>query len=288
MPPDCWKWDADPVIWHGPIDLRWYSLCFVGVFLVGWAILRWQMKRGGHKAEWAADFIIWAMAGVVIGGWLGHHFFYRFDKVLENPAILLSFTRGIRGLSSHGSTVGLILVLYLFGRKHGISMWEMIDHFSFSACIGATLVRVGNFFNSEILGRPTDLPWAVCFLRKDTPPIPRHPSQLYEALLGLVVLGLMLLVDRWAGKEKRPMKLMGGCFMAIYFAFRFVVEFFKDHQALSSSSALTMGQYLSIPFCAFGIILIVQALRSRGEPSPAAAPRKSSGKRSKKRKVKRK
>jgi prolipoprotein diacylglyceryl transferase len=269
--PQCWVWDVNPVIWSGPIDIRWYSVFFVLVFLLGWALLRWQLKRGGHKPQLAMDFIIWAMVGVVAGGWLGHQFFYRFDAVMSDPSQLIPHSQ-IRGLSSHGSTIGLVLALILFGRRHHIPMFEMIDRFTFSATGGAILVRVGNLFNSEILGRPTDVSWAFCFLRKDNPPLPRHPSQLYEVGLGLVVMGILFLTDRLAGREKRPQKLMGGVFFVGYFTLRFVVEFFKDHQTLRSNSALTMGQYLSIPFVVLGIVLILQARKAAAATAPSPRP----------------
>ena len=256
---ECWTWNVDPVVWNGPITIRWYSLCFMVVFAAGWYLQRWQITRSGRKHELATEFVIWAVLAVLIGGWLGHQLFYNFDKLTTNPGALFKFSGGIRGLSSHGSTVGLVVALVLFARRNGIPVLEHIDRFTWSATAGAIGVRVGNLFNSEIIGRPTDLSWAVCYLRRDS--VPRHPSQLYEVGMGLLVMATLFLVDRMAGKEKRPLGLITGTFFVTYFAGRFVVEFFKAHQTLSQSNPLTMGQYLSIPFVICGVILIVQAWR---------------------------
>ena len=287
MPNQCWQWGVDPVLFTWPVTVRWYSLCFMAVFASGWYLLRWQMVRGGHKRELAVDFVLWAVVAVLLGGWPGHQVFYRFDTLVNNPGEVFKFKGGIRGLSSHGSTIGLVTALILFALRHKIPIFEMIDRFSFSAACGAIGVRVGNFFNSEVLGRPTDLPWAVCFVRRDN--IPRHPSQLYEVALGLCVLGLLFVVDRWAGREKRPLKLVFGTFFASYFSLRFFVEFFKAHQAegikeqaLANASAITMGQYLSLPFVIFGAVMIWQALKSRNQAPRTAALKAAKKKRGKK------
>ncbi|MBN2496965.1 MAG: prolipoprotein diacylglyceryl transferase [Deltaproteobacteria bacterium] len=263
MEANCFVWDIDPVLLpiHGPIMIRWYGICFMLVFLVGWWLLRWQFGRAGRDVKHAADFIYWAMGGVVLGAWFGHRFFYEFDRILSEPLYLIDVSGGLTGLSSHGATIGLCVVLVLFARKHSMRIGEMFDRFSFCAAAGATLVRVGNFFNSEILGRPSDVPWAVCFPRVDKVLVPRHPSQLYEVAIGLAVMGALLLVDRLAGRERRPVWLLGGTFFVSYFLLRFFVEFYKAHQALPASSALTMGQYLSIPFFLLGVGLVIWSLK---------------------------
>lgn len=264
MDANCFVWDVDPILLHiaGPVAIRYYGLCFLFVFIGGWGLHRWQFKRSGRGGQLAADFLYWGMGGVVVGAWFGHRFFYEFDRVLSNPFYLIDLRGGLSGLSSHGATIGLCIVLVIFARRHKVPLGEMFDRFSFPAALGATLVRVGNFFNSEILGRPADVSWAVCFPRVDRPMVPRHPSQLYEVAIGLAVLGILVLVDRLAGREKRPPWLLAGTFFATYFSMRFFVEFYKAHQALATDSALTMGQYLSIPFVALGLGLIVYALKA--------------------------
>src|SRR5690606_14746608 len=147
------------------------------------------------------------------------------------------------GLASHGAVVGLIVAMWLFTKRRGVPFLEGADRFAFSAALGATLVRLGNFFNSEIVGRKTDGDWGVRFPHFDGDNAPlRHPSQVYEVVVGLFVMLCLYWVDRWAGKEKRPRGLLISVFFALYFAGRFTVEFFKEYQTLSpESSPLTMG-----------------------------------------------
>jgi len=158
-----------------------------------------------------------------------------------------------------------------FSIKHKLRFIEILDRFSMSAAAGAAAVRLGNFFNSEIVGRDTDVPWAVQFVIYDRmmglSPIPRHPSQLYEFALGIFVLISLYLADRKAGLEKRPAGLLSGMFLTLYFGGRFCIEFFKEYQTdLKDAQSLTMGQYLSIiPFIA-GIGLVLWAL-TKGQPT---------------------
>lgn len=268
----CWTWNVDPVLFDiiGPLKIRWYGLAFLGVFSVGYLLLAWQMQRGGRDREVAATFVNWAVGGVIIGSWFGHRFFYEWERVLSDPIYLIDIRKGLAGLSSHGATVGLIVTIILFARRYRIPIGEMFDRFMWSCASGAFFVRMGNFFNSEIVGRPSDVSWAVCLPRHDNPPIPRHPTQLYEASIGLGILLILLLVDRIAGKEKRPRWLITGVFFTTYFICRFGVEFFKAHQTLQSTSTLTMGQYLSIPFALFGLGLVAYALKTQQPSGPVA------------------
>ncbi len=286
MEANCFVWDVDPILAHiwGPIAIRYYGLSFLLVFILGWVFLHWQFKRSGRGAQLAADFLYWAMGGIVLGAWFGHRFFYEFDRILTHPLYLIDVRGGLSGLSSHGATIGLCLALIIYARRRKVPMGEMFDRISFSAAVGATLVRVGNFFNSEILGRPADVSWAVCFPRVDQPLVARHPSQLYEVAIGLAVLGLLVLVDRLAGREKRPRWLLAGVFFSTYFLQRFFVEFFKAHQTLSMDSALTMGQFLSIPFFALGVGLVIWSLKSGPRTDEAVAEALAEAKKTSKKK----
>jgi prolipoprotein diacylglyceryl transferase len=155
-----------------------------------------------------------------------------------------------------------------FSLKYKLRYLEILDRMAMPSAVGAAAVRLGNFFNSEIVGRPTDLPWAVDFVRYDRmmglPPTCRHPSQLYEFALGMTVLGSLYIADRVAGREKRPLGLLAGLFLVLYFTGRFFVEFVKEYQTLSGNeSFLTMGQYLSIIPVAAGIILLIWVAKTR-------------------------
>lgn len=244
------------------LQIRYYSLLFVGVFLGGYALLNWQVRRGGGSEEVAGDFIVYGVLGVLVGSRLGHVLFYDLDKAIKDPIWVLKIWTG--GLASHGAVLGLIAAMFLFTRSRGVPFLEGADRFSFSAALGATLVRLGNFFNSEIVGRETDGTWGVRFLRFDGPNAPlRHPSQLYEVTLGLVVLGSLYVADRAMGREKRPRGALISLFFTIYFAGRFCVEYVKEYQTLERSSPFTMGQILSMPGFALGVVGLIYSFKKR-------------------------
>ncbi len=232
------------------VELRIYSMLFVVVFLGGHALLNWQIKRGGGGAEVAGDFIVYGVLGVLIGARLGHVLFYDLDKALADPIWVFKIWTG--GLASHGAVVGLIIAMYLFTRSRGVPFLEGSDRFAFSAALGATVVRIGNLFNSEIVGRVVpDQSWGIRFPLsaedKGHALIPlRYPSQIYEILLGSGVFVALLIADRMMGKEKRPRGALIAWFFALYFTGRLFTEFYKEIEALPSDSAVSMGQYLSI------------------------------------------
>jgi phosphatidylglycerol---prolipoprotein diacylglyceryl transferase len=235
----------------GPIvELRYYSMLFVVVFLGGHALLNWQIKRGGGGPEVAGDFIVYGVLGVLVGARIGHVLFYDLDKALEDPIWIFKIWTG--GLASHGAVAGLIIAMYLFTKSRGIPFLEGSDRFSFSAALGATVVRIGNLFNSEIVGRVVpDQSWGMRLPRNPPDhglnPLPlRYPSQIYEIALGVAVFVGLLLADRLMGKEKRPRGAMIAWFFALYFTGRLFTEFYKEIEALPSDSTISMGQYLSI------------------------------------------
>jgi phosphatidylglycerol:prolipoprotein diacylglycerol transferase len=259
---------AAALVWKflGPVfELRYYSLIFVAVFLGGYALFNWQVKRGGGQEEDAADFIVYGVLGVLIGARLGHVIFYDYAKALRDPLWIFMIWTG--GLSSHGAVLGLIAAMWLFTVRRGVPFLEGSDRFAFSAALGAALVRIGNLFNSEIIGK--EVPgqsWGIRLIHLEGPNAPlRYPTQLYEAALGLGVLGLLLLIDRWAGREKRPRGLLIASFFALYFTGRFFVEFYKDYQEgmASPESPLSMGQWLSIPGALLGYYGVFWSLRRK-------------------------
>ena len=242
--------------------LRYYSLLFVFVFLGGHALLKWQITRARGPADDANDFIVYGVLGVLVGARLGHVIFYDLDKALRDPAWVFQIWTG--GLASHGAVIGLILAMYLFCKRRGIPFLEGADRFAFSAALGATLVRLGNLMNSEVVGKLTDGTWGFRFPRFDGADAPlRHPSQIYEVVLGLTVLGSLYLIDKKAGEERRPRGLLISSFFTIYFCGRFLVEFFKEYEGISPDSPLRMGQILSIPGILLGFYGLRWSLKNR-------------------------
>jgi len=257
-------WNLEPALLKiGSWELRYYSLLFVLVFLGGYALLNWQIRRGGGDEEDAGDFIIYGVLGVLVGARLGHVLFYDLDQALDDPLWVFKIWTG--GLASHGAALGLATAMYLFTKRRGISYLEGCDRFAFSGALGSALVRLGNFFNSEIVGRATDQTWGVRFLRYDHGQNIqyRHPSQLYEFVMGLAILGVLYLADKKLGKEKRPRGAMISLYFALYFSGRFLVEFVKEYQPGEVQRMLTMGQVLSIPGILLGLYGLVWSFKKR-------------------------
>lgn len=270
-------WEPNPELFRiGAFAVRYYGLLFVAVFIGGFYFLRRQMMRVGWREQDVSDFVIPGMLAVIIGSRLGHAVFYEPGYYFSHPLEIIKFWKG--GLASHGATLGLVVAGWWFARRKRMAFTEFGDRFAFSAATGAALVRLGNFFNSEIVGRATDQTWGVRFplshedrmLAPDQIPL-RHPSQLYEFLMGAAILGLLLLVDRKYG-EKRPRGLLISLFLILYFMARFIVEFFKEFQGdLKEVGGLTMGQLLSIPLFFAGVIWLVWSIR-RKLPAASVVP----------------
>lgn len=255
------------------VELRYYSLLFVVVFLGGHALLNWQVKRGGGSPEVASDFIVYGVAGVLVGARLGHVLFYDLDHAIQDPAWVLKIWTG--GLASHGAVIGLIIAMYLFTKKRGVPFLEGSDRFAFSATLGATVVRIGNLMNSEIVGRVVpDQSWGMRFPRVDHElgKVPlRYPSQLLEIALGTLVFLGLLIADRAMGKEKRPRGALISWFFVLYFGGRLFTERFKEIEALPKDAVITMGQYLSFPGLLLGAFGLWRAYK-RQEPAGWVEP----------------
>jgi phosphatidylglycerol---prolipoprotein diacylglyceryl transferase len=252
------------------LELRYYSMLFVGVFLGGYALLKWQIERGGGPAEDAGDFIVYGVLGVLLGARFGHVLFYDFQHALEDPAWIFKIWTG--GLASHGAVLGLILAMYLFTRRRGIPFIEGSDRFAFSAALGAGLVRLGNLLNSEIVGRVVPgQTWGFRFKRYSDdlklPEIPlRYPTQIAEFLLGFGILGALYLFDKKLGREKRPRGALISMFFLLYFSGRFVIEFYKEYEnngGMPLGLPITMGQFLSLPGILIGIVGLTLAFKQR-------------------------
>ncbi|MDR1045741.1 MAG: prolipoprotein diacylglyceryl transferase [Candidatus Adiutrix sp.] len=254
-------WDLDPVIFQVPglgLPVRYYGLIFGLVLVGGFFLFRRQILRGRGTDDEAFDFLLPGVLGVVLGARFGHVFFYNLDRLLADPAWLFRIWEG--GLASHGAAAGLALALFHHSRRWKRPFWDVCDRFSFSAALGATLVRLGNFLNSEIVGRITDSRFGLRFPRYDHLPPEltpaRFPSQLLEFGLGLAVLGTLFWLDARLGREKRPQGLLTAAFLIMYFTGRFLVEFVKERHGQVDSFILSRGQLLSLPGLVLGLALL--------------------------------
>jgi len=274
--------------------LRWYALAYIAGIVIGWRIVVAAAKRpalwpGGTapmKPGDVEDLLTWVIVGVILGGRLGYVVFYQPAYFLAHPAEILQIWQG--GMAFHGGLLGVVLAVILFSRARGIDWVSVADALCMVTPVGLLLGRIANFINAELWGRPTDLPWGVIFpglAAQDCPGVvglcARHPSQLYEAALEGLILGVVLL---WLGWRRGALRLPGtltGLFFAGYGIARFLVEFVRqpDAQFVSPGNPLglafqvdgygiTMGQALSLPMVAFGIGMVLWA-RRRGRARPA-------------------
>lgn len=291
-------WDVDPVLIHfGDGGIRWYGLLWAIGLYICWAINEKMYKRENCPAEWADQLFFWMAAGVIIGARLGHCWFYEWHDVtmpgmeryceymriphepwhlfgwafnyrnpyIEHPLMLLKVWEG--GLSSHGGAIGLItaavlLNKYRFSRypQFRTSWIWILDRLCIGVCITGALIRLGNLFNSEIYGGPTDMPWGFIFVR-DGQTVPCHPTQIYEILYCLVAFAVTLPMYLKTDARRREGLLLG-VFLEIVFFTRFMLEFIKnDQEAFEAGHVLNMGQLLSIPFIVLGIYLIIRAYK---------------------------
>jgi len=253
-------WDADPIAFEaGPLTFRWYGLLFAAALLQGYYILRNEYARAGEDPDDSIWLVYSAIAGIILGARFGHVFFYEPERYLANPGEIIKFWKG--GLASHGATIGLFVVVIIYTKVvRKIPFRIIADRFALMLPLATACVRLGNFFNSEIVGRVTDVPWAVVFTRVDYQP--RHPSQLYEVAMGVTLFFIVWGVDRYYTKreKERPLGLLISIFLVGYFTMRFFVEFAKAYQTLEPGG-LTMGQYLSIPFALLGVLGIWACLK---------------------------
>lgn len=253
----------------GPFEIRWYALAYLAGVLLGSAYATtllgrhglWRDNRPPFPAPAMWDFAFWAVLGIVLGGRIGYVLFYNFAYYLENPAAIFALWDG--GMSFHGGLAGIMLAMALFTRFHKGNILSGLDLLGAISTIGLFLGRLTNFINAELWGGPTDLPWGVIF-PNDPEGLPRHPTQLYEALLeGLLLFVIISVLASRTRALKRP-GLIAGIFGIGYALSRIFVEFFRlpDIQVgYLHGGWLTMGMVLSVPILVAGIALVVQALR---------------------------
>ena len=259
-------WNVDPEIFRfGPIAPRWYGLFFALGFLVGYFILLQIYRNERRREENLSDLFLYIFLGTLIGARLGHVLFYQPEYYLAHPWEILMIWQG--GLASHGGFTGVLIALFLYWKKYrNLSFLELGDRLAIAALPAASLIRLGNFFNSEVLGLPTNLSWAVIFIRVD--PIPRHPAMLYESLSYLVIFSAVY-VAYWKTELIKSSGRILGLVLALSFAARFLVEFVKEAQVpFERGMLLNMGQLLSIPFIVAGLLLLYRSRKS-GRPRPA-------------------
>lgn len=268
-------WNPDVVAFHlGPFAVRWYSLCWCIGLLSVYVLMHRMFREQKLKEEQFDPMFLYCFAGILIGARLGHCLFYEPEYFLAHPLEMFlpvkfaadgswRFT-GYEGLASHGGTIGLIAALWFFARKVGLTYLHVLDNVSIVTPITAMFIRLGNLMNSEIIGRPSDVPWAFVFERVDT--VPRHPGQLYEA----ICYAFFFLIH-WYCYRRWPEKVGTGFFFGLciflIFLSRIFIEYTKENQvAFEDGMLFNMGQLLSVPFVLLGAYFICRGLWHRSNP----------------------
>lgn len=267
----------------GFITLHFYSLMWIIAFVLGLFIMKKMFRTDKVSLDLIDPLFLYTFIGTIVGARLGEYIFYNPSAFIETPLeVFLPVQKspgdsaffglldgykfvGFMGLASHGATVGLLLAIYLFKRKYMKTtpfLW-IVDRLAIPVAIGGAFVRIGNFLNSEIVGKPSDLPWAVLFKQQSTgygPVVPRHPAQLYEAIGYVILFVILWFIYQKTDKKKYP-GFIFGLFFTILWLIRFTVEFFKENQGVewvadTLSLNLNNGQVLSIPFMIVGLIIL--------------------------------
>jgi phosphatidylglycerol:prolipoprotein diacylglycerol transferase len=245
----------DPVAIHlGPLAVRWYGLMYLVGFLLIWAAARYRIQRNPDSGWTQKDF--------------DDVLFYKPEYYFAHPLEIFEVWHG--GMSFHGGFLGVLIALWFFARKRGKSLLDVTDFVAPLCPLGLAAGRLGNFINGELVGRPTDVPWAMVFPQVDNQP--RHPSQLYEFALE----GVLLFVILWIyGSRPRPRGAVSGLFLAGYGTFRFIAEFAREPDNFLGflAGGLTMGQWLSMPMIVIGIALMLWAHLRAGKEQPTVMDR---------------
>lgn len=251
------NWSVSPEIFNiGPVSIRYYGLLFALGFLLGFYIVQSYYRDAKQDITEVDSLLIYTIVGGILGARFGHILFYEFEYYYTYPSEILKVWHG--GLASHGGVIGVLTALYLFSRKYKKPYLWITDKVAIPAAFIGGFIRIGNLMNSEIYGGATDLPWGFIFqINGET--IPKHPTQLYEALAYFSFTAIMYYIYRKDNKQSRFGKLTG-YFLALVFSARFLIEFIKNDQVpFESGMLLNMGQLLSIPIVAIGIYLIVSS-----------------------------
>lgn len=252
--------EMNPVAFQiGPLKVHWYGLMYLVAFASCWGVLtlRLRISERGFSQEQLGDLLFYGALGAVLGGRLGYMFFYDFYDVVHAPWTIFMVWQG--GMSFHGGLIGVFLAMWLFAYKNRKAVLDVTDFIAPAVPLGLAAGRIGNFINSELWGRVTDVPWGMVFPNGGE--LPRHPSQIYEFCLEGVVLFLILWIY---SRKPRPRGAVSGLFLMVYGIVRIFVEFFREpdaHIGYLAFGWVTEGQVLSLPMIFVGLIMFLYATR---------------------------
>jgi prolipoprotein diacylglyceryl transferase len=260
-------WNVDPILFSiGPISVRWYGLLFMIGFMVGYKLMRDIFTRDGLSTDSLDSFLMYLIVGTTVGARLGHCLFYAPGYYFAHPLEIPKIWEG--GLASHGGFIGVFVATWLFSRRYKLPLLYLLDRVAIFGLFTGSLIRIGNLMNSEIVGRPTNVPWAFVFAHVDQ--VPRHPTQIYESAAYFLIS-----FTAWRLEQKKhstlPNGMILGFILAAGFAARFGLEFFKENQeAFEQGMVLNMGQLLSLLPILLGLVLMLM-LKGRAVPAKVKA-----------------
>ncbi len=251
-------WNIDPILFKiGPFQIHWYGLFFALSLLLAYFLAEWIFKREDKDIKLLEHLFIYIVIGLTIGARAFHVLFYDFDYYKAHPIEILEVWKG--GLASHGGFLGVIVAILIFCKRYKVNFWWLISRVAMVAILVGAFIRVGNFFNSEIVGLPTNSNWGVVFDRVDN--IPRHPVVLYESFSYFVIFFIMLYLYKRLSPDIFT-KIGFGVVIILGFSARFILEYFKTAQSeFSNNLPLSMGQILSLPYIVAGIFLLIFSLK---------------------------
>ena len=270
-------WTFDPELIISPVTVRWYGLMFAIGFLVGYEIVWRMFRHEGAPEKWVGSLFVYVVVATFFGARFGHVFFYAWDYYSQHLGDILKVWEG--GLASHGGAIGIVIAILLYSKyvTKKNPLWTF-DRLVVPVPFVGALIRMGNLFNHEIYGGPTDLPWGFSFIdnigawmhgAQPIMTVPCHPTQIYEALCYLALF-VMLMLMYWKWNAQRRQGLIFGVFFTVLFSARYLIEYVKNVQepwevGMIESIGMNMGQLLSVPFVIVGVILIVRALSRPAE-----------------------
>ncbi|MFP4025172.1 MAG: prolipoprotein diacylglyceryl transferase [Thiohalospira sp.] len=252
-------WDVNPdIVSFWGLTIRYYGVLFAATFFFGYLIMQKIFQKEGLSIELLDKLTVYVAVGTVIGARLGHCLFYDPSYYLQNPVEILMIWRG--GLASHGAAIGILIALYYFARKSKKPYLWILDRIVIVVALGGFFIRMGNLMNSEIYGIETSLPWGFIFERNGEV-VPKHPTQIYEALSYLLIFILLYTIYNKKG-TKVQQGLIFSLFLILLFTVRFFIEFIKEVQVdFEKTMSLNMGQWLSIPFVLAGFYLLYRSYK---------------------------
>jgi prolipoprotein diacylglyceryl transferase len=259
-------WNLDPVLFWitDSFPLRYYGLFFALGILLAYFVVKWIYGKEKVSVEDLDNLLIYIVIGTVVGARLGHVLFYDPSYYFSHPLeIFLPIAKvqgtyefvGFQGLASHGGALGVLISIIVYTKKYRSNLFWVLDRVAIAAPITGAFIRLGNFMNSEIYGRPTNGNWGIVFQREDL--IPRHPTQLYEAISYIIIFIILFYIYN-STKKKNFRGILFGIFLILLFLARFIIEFFKENQMnFEDELTFNMGQILSIPFILAGLTILI-------------------------------